>query len=361
MAANSFGRVFTVTTFGESHGKAIGVVIDGVPSRLSLDESEIQLELNRRRPAQSRITTQREERDRVEILSGIFEGKTTGAPLALLIRNEDQRPSDYEPFRQLYRPGHADFGYQAKYGFRDWRGGGRASGRETAARVAAGAVAKRLLGQHSIRIIGYALEIAGIRAQRIDYSAIEENIVRSPDPDRAPLMIEKIEEAKKAGDSVGGIVEVVAKGVLPGLGDPVFDKLEALLAHAVMSIGAVKGFEVGEGFGASRMRGSEYNDPFYSEHGSIRTRTNSSGGILGGISTGEDILLRAAVRSPASIGMKQETVDMHGKKQVIEIEGRHDPCIVPRVVPVVEAMVAITLADSLLMRLRYQNHGSRKE
>ncbi len=350
MAGNSFGRVFKITTFGESHGRAIGVIIDGVPPRIPLLESDIQLELNRRRPGQSRVSTQRRESDRVEILSGVFEGKTTGTALTLYIQNEDIRSEDYEALKHLYRPGHADYTYRQKYGIRDWRGGGRASGRETAARVAAGAVAKKILKSYDIKIIGYTLEIAGIRVESIDYNIIETNIVRSSDSAKADVMIKKIEEAEREGDSVGGILEFVIEGCPPGLGDPVFDKLDALLSHALMSIGAVKGVEFGCGFESARLRGSQYNDSLYNEKGRVRTRTNNAGGILGGISTGEAIVLRVAVRPPASISIPQKTVSIDGEEQTIEIHGRHDPCIVPRILPVAEAMVAITILDCLLIQ-----------
>ena len=354
MSGNTFGRVFTITTFGESHGKAIGVIIDGTPPSIPLAEQDIQYELDRRRPGQSGVTTPRNEMDMVEILSGVFEGKTTGAPISLLIRNEDVDSSAYEAFKHLYRPGHADYTYQVKYGIRDWRGGGRASGRETAARVAAGAVAKKVLGLRSVEIIGYSLEIGGIGAEKIDLESIELNMVRSPDPDKALLMIQKIEEARDKGNSVGGIVEVVVKKCPSGLGDPVFEKLDARLAHAVMSIGAVKAFEVGCGIKAATMNGLEYNDPYYVENGMIRTETNNAGGILGGISTGEDIVLRATVRPPASISFPQKTVSIDGTSHTIEISGRHDPCIVPRVVPVVEAMIAVTILDCMLVQGMYK-------
>jgi len=348
MPGNSFGRFFRITTFGESHGAGIGVVIDGAPPKIAVSEPDIQHELDRRRPGQSAVTTPRNESDRVQILSGVFEGKTTGSPLALYIQNKEYDSSEYLPFKDLYRPGHADYTYQAKYGIRDWRGGGRASGRETAARVAAGAVAKIILREKGISIIGYTLEIGGIVAEKREYAAIERDAVRAPDPEKAELMIRKIKEVQDEGDSLGGVVEVVIKGCSPGLGDPVFDKLEALLAHAVMSIGAVKGFEVGKGFESARMRGLQYNDPLFFEDGKVRTRTNNAGGILGGISTGEDIVFRAAVRPTASIGISQETVNIKGQTRTIEIKGRHDPCIVPRIVPVVEAMAAVVVTDCML-------------
>lgn len=354
MPGNSFGRVFTVTTFGESHGRAVGAIIDGVPPHIVLTARDIQTELNRRRPGQSKVSTPRAEKDRVEILSGVFNGVTTGTPVFLLIRNKDMDSSEYEAIKHLYRPGHADYSYSAKYGIRDWRGSGRASGRETAARVAAGAVAKKVLQREGISITGYALEIAGVRAIVKDFSQIEANIVRSPDAEKADQMVEKIEDARKKGDSVGGMVEVVVDGCSPGLGEPVFDKLDALLAHAVMSVGAVKAVEIGSGIEAARMRGSRFNDHFFIKDGRVRTKTNNAGGILGGISTGERIVLRAAIRPPASIALPQATVSTERTEETIEIRGRHDPCIVPRVVPVIEAMMAITLADCLLQKNMYE-------
>jgi len=355
MPGNSFGKIFTVTTYGESHGRAVGVVIDGVPPGVDISEEYIQNELDRRRPGQSSITTSRDERDRVEILSGVFDGRTTGTPVSLLIWNKGMDSSAYESIKNLFRPGHADYGYFVKYGIRDWRGGGRASGRETAARVAAGAVAKKLLAEKGILITGYTREIGGIRAEKVDLDVIEANPVRSPDLKAAELMVKAIEKAREERDSLGGIVEVVAGGVPAGIGDPVFDKLEAVLAHGVMSIGAVKSFEIGVGINAARMRGSRYNDPFYSVGGRIRTRTNNAGGIIGGISTGENIIIRAAVRPTASISLKQKTVDTEGREAEIEVTGRHDPCIVPRIVPVVEAMVSITLIDCLLIQKIYES------
>ena len=278
MPGSTFGRILSITTFGESHGPAIGVVLDGAPAGVALAEGDIQAELNRRRPGQSAITTPRAEKDKVEILSGVFDGLTTGTPIALLIRNEDKKSSDYENLKSLIRPGHADWTYGAKYGYRDWRGSGRASGRETAARVAAGAIAKKMLAARGVSIVGYSIEIGGVRARRIDYTEIEKNMVRAPDAEAAAAMIARIEEAKAQEDSVGGVVEVVASGCPSGLGDPVFDKLEALLAHGIMSVGAVRGVEIGAGFEATRMRGSVFNDEPYTEAGRMRTRTNNAGG-----------------------------------------------------------------------------------
>ena len=296
------------------------------------------------------MTTERSEADRVEILSGVFEGKTTGTPIALLIRNSSARSSDYEAIRDVFRPGHADWPYHAKYGARDWRGGGRSSGRETAARVAAGAVARILLARRGITVRGHTVEIAGVRAGGFDPAEIERNPVRSGDSAAAVLMMEKIEEAKQAGDSVGGIAEVVVSGCPAGLGEPVFDKLEALLAHAVMSIGGARSVEVGAGIEAARMRGSRYNDALFMEEGRVTARTNNAGGITGGISTGGEIVIRAAFRPPASISLPQESVNVRGEPVTVEVRGRHDPCIVPRAIPVLEAMTALVIADSLLVQ-----------
>jgi len=348
MPGSSFGRLFTVTTFGESHGPAVGAVLDGVPPGLPLAEGDIQRELDRRRPGQSSVTTERAESDKVEILSGVFEGKTTGTPVALLIRNEGARSGDYQSLREVLRPGHADWTYLAKYGLRDWRGGGRSSGRETAARVAAGAVAKALLARRGIEVRGYTLEIAGVRARTIDIAEIERNPVRSPDAAQAAVMVQRIEEARAAGDSVGGIAEVTVSGCPAGLGEPVFDKLEALLAHAVMSIGGVRAVEVGVGIEAARMRGSRFNDELAMEAGRVVTRTNNAGGIAGGISTGAAVIVRAAFRPPASISLPQASIDVRGEPVTVEVRGRHDPCIVPRAIPVLEAMAALVIADCLL-------------
>ncbi len=351
MAGNTYGHLFRVTTFGESHGPAIGVIVDGVPPRVDLTEEDIQVELNRRRPGQSAITTQRQEADRIEILSGIFEGKTTGTPLALLIRNTDARSKDYSQLKDKFRPGHADFSFESKFGIRDWRGGGRSSGRETATRVAAGAVAKKILGQRGVRINAYTLAVGGIQANQTDFSQIEKNAVRCPDPEAALKMIDKIEAVRKEGDSLGGIIEAVVQGCPAGLGDPVFDKLEARLASAILSIGTIKGVEFGLGFGSAHLKGSEYNDAFTLKEGKIRTATNHAGGIQGGISNGENIVLRAVVRPTSSISKVQQTVNkVTHEHSTIEVEGRHDPCICPRVVPVIEAMIALTLMDCLLIQ-----------
>jgi len=350
MAGNTFGEVFKVTTFGESHGPAIGVVIDGVPPNLSLTENDVQYELDRRRPGQSKITTQRQETDQVEFLSGILDGKTTGTALAMLIRNEDQRSKDYSNIVDVFRPGHADYTFFKKYGIRDYRGGGRSSGRETACRVAAGAVAKKILEKHNVKVIAYTLSVGDIQVDKIDFSVIEKNIVRAPDLKAAEKMIELIDTARKNLDSVGGVIEAIVHGCPPGLGDPVFDKLNAKIAYGLMSIGTIKGIEFGEGFAVTKLKGSQNNDKFYMDGDRVRTRTNHAGGTLGGISTGEDIVLRVAVKPPSSIAQSQSTVTRDGQNTSIEIKGRHDPCICPRVVPVVEAMIAICLVDSLLLQ-----------
>ena len=349
MAGNSTGNHFRVMTFGESHGRAIGAVIDGVRPGIPIDTEFIQRELSRRRPGQSAMTTSRAEADQVEILSGVFEGRSTGTPICMVIWNRDQQPKAYEKIKDMFRPGHAGYTYLAKFGVSDYRGGGRSSGRETAARVAAGAVAKQLLAKKGVEIIAYTKEVAGVRAQRVDYSTIEKNPLRCPDPVAAKKMERKVLQAKSEGDSVGGIVEVVVKNPPVGLGEPVFDKLEADLSKALMSIGAIKGIEIGNGFAAARLRGSQNNDPMYFDRntGRVRTRTNNAGGIAGGISNGEDIVLRIAVKPPSSIKKEQETVTISGESARITVEGRHDPCICPRVVPVAESMVALTLLDHL--------------
>ncbi len=352
---SSFGIVFKVHTWGESHGRAVGCVVDSPPAGLKLNEEDIQKELDRRKPG-GKLASKRKESDKVEILSGIFEGLTTGTPISMLVWNRDARPEAYEPIKNLIRPGHADYTYLAKFGFRDWRGGGRASARETVARVAAGAIAKKLLSEFGVGIYGYTKEIAGIRCEvsgEIEeiFKRAEKNSVRCPDEEKAVLMEEKIIEAMKSGDSVGGVVEVVAKNVPAGIGEPVFDKLDARLAYAVMSIPAVKGVEIGSGFSCSKMRGSEHNDAVILKDGKIRFETNNAGGILGGISCGEDIVIRAAIKPTPSISIPQKTVNVETMEETeIVVKGRHDPCIVPRAVPVVEAMVAITIADLMMLQ-----------
>lgn len=346
---NTFGNIFKITTFGESHGQAIGVVIDGCPAGLEITIDEIQAELDRRRPGQSHLTTQRQEKDKVEILSGIFEDRTLGSPIALMVYNEDAQSTNYEDIKDLYRPGHADYTYEAKYGLRDWRGGGRASARETLARVAAGAVAKKLLQQVGIKIIGYVSQIGSEKIRQVEESEIEKNPLRCPDKDMVDKMIKIIAQTKASGDSIGGIVEVVAHGVPAGLGEPVFDKLSADLAKALMSIPAVKGFEVGDGFGCVVRHGSENNDEWAMKDGRVGAKTNRSGGIVGGISTGEDIVVRIALKPTSSIAKEQPTIDKDGREQPIQVKGRHDPCVCPRAVPVAEAMMALVLVDHYLL------------
>lgn len=350
MPGNIFGKIFTVTTFGESHGKAIGAVIDGVKPGMPLSSEDIQSELDRRRPGQSLLTTQRAETDTVEILSGVFQGHTTGMPVALLIKNRDTKPEDYQNLKDVFRPGHADFTYVAKFGIRDWRGSGRASGRETAMRVAAGAVAKKILAEKGIIITAYVKKIAGITAQTIDFSVIEKNPVRCPDLKAAEAMACAIDNAGKNGDSLGGVIEAVVTGCPAGLGDPVFDKLDARLAHAIISIGAINGVEFGDGFSSSLMKGSEFNDSYARKGGKITTSSNHSGGISGGISNGNEIVLRASIHPTSSISRNQETIRQDGSSATIQIHGRHDPCICPRAVVVVESMIALTLLDCVLIQ-----------
>ncbi len=339
-----------MATYGESHGRGVGVIVEGCPSGLVLTEEDIQSELDRRRPGQSGVTTERREADKVSILSGVFEGKTVGTPIGMLVHNEDVDSSSYEELKDKPRPNHADFTYQAKYGHFDWRGGGRASGRETVARVAAGAIAKKLLASINVEVLGHSQEIAGISAGTITPNDIrnfgEINPVRCADSSVAGKMEEAILNAKKANDSVGGIIELIALNVPVGLGEPVFDKLDADIAKALVSIGAVKGVEIGAGFEASKRKGSENNDAFYMDEETVKTKTNNSGGILGGISNGMPIVVRAAVKPTSSIGLEQDTVDLATLEDAkITVKGRHDPCIVPRVLPVCESMLAIVLAD----------------
>ena len=350
---NTFGRMFRLTTWGESHGDAIGAVVDGCPPGLPLAAEDIQVDLDRRRPGQSDISTQRRESDRAEILSGVFDGLTLGTPIMIGVWNEDARSKDYEHMQTVFRPSHADFSYQAKYGIRNWKGGGRASARETIGRVAAGAIAKKVLARElGTEIVGYVKQVWELKADvdpdTVSAAEVESNAVRCPDLDVAVRMIEKIKEARKAGDSLGGVVEAVARGVPPGLGEPVFDKLDADLTKGMVSIPACKGVEIGSGFGGVTLTGSEHNDPFYSAGGRIRTRTNRSGGIQGGISNGENIVLRAAFKPPATIMRAQDTVDEDGNPTVLEGRGRHDPCVLPRAVPIVEAMMALVLVDHAL-------------
>jgi chorismate synthase len=350
---NSFGVLFCVTTYGESHGGAVGVVVDGCPPRLPLSEADIQAELDRRRPGQSPITTPRQEADRCQILSGVFQGFTLGTPIHILVRNQDARPQDYQEMATTFRPSHADATYQAKYGIRNWQGGGRASARETIGRVAAGAIAKKILRLAAgVEILAYVQRVKDVEAQvdpaSVTAEQVEANIVRCPDPEAAAAMIQKIEEAAREGDSLGGVVECVARRVPRGLGSPVFDKLEADLAKAVMSLPASKGFEIGSGFAGTYLTGKQHNDEFYMTPGGWRTRSNRSGGIQGGISNGEDIVLRVAFKPTATIRQPQNTVTLNGQETVLAARGRHDPCVLPRAVPMVEAMVALVLCDHLL-------------
>ena len=351
MSANTFGEIFRVTTFGESHGVGLGCVIDGVPAGLKINEKDIQKYLDRRKPGQSKVSTSRKEGDKIEIISGIFEGKTLGTPIALLVRNEGQRSRDYSQIKKIFRPGHADFTWQKKFGLRDYRGGGRSSGRETVARVAAGAIAQKILDTKKIQIIAFTESIGGISAQKFNPAVIEKNLVRCADSAVAKKMEQAILQAKAEGDSLGGLVGIVVKNVPSGLGEPVFDKAESLLAHALMSIGAVKGIEFGGGFALAGMRGSQTNDEFITRDKKVVKKTNFAGGVLGGITDGSEILIRLAVKPTASIVSKQNTIDTTGKSKKITIGGRHDPCIVPRIIPVVESMVRMTLAD-LLLRTR---------
>ena len=348
---NSYGTLFRITTFGESHGHSIGVVIDGCPAGLEIDEVFIQSEMDRRKPGQSKITTQRKEDDAIKILSGVFEGKSTGAPIAIVIDNSDPRSKDYSHLENTFRPSHADYTYEAKYGFRDHRGGGRSSARETAARVAAGAVAKLLLKKSSVKINAFVSQVGELKAppyQQLDLSKTEDNIVRCPDPVTAEKMITLIDEVRLSRDTIGGVVTCVIKNSPVGLGEPVFDKLHAELGKAMLSINAVKGFEYGSGFEGVTLRGSQHNDEFVNEGGKIKTKTNHSGGIQGGISNGEDIYFNVAFKPVATIMQDQQSVDKAGNEVTVSGKGRHDPCVVPRAVPIVEAMAALVMADFIL-------------
>ena len=350
---STFGHLFRISTWGESHGGAVGVVVDGCPPNLDLTEDDIQAELDRRRPGQSRVTTQRQEADTCHILSGVFEGKTLGTPILILVWNTDAKSEHYAPFRHIYRPSHADYAYDAKYGIRNWQGGGRASARETVGRVAAGAIAKKLLNIHcGTEIIAYVKQIhklyADVDPASVTLEQVEANIVRCPDPHCAEEMIAQIDWARRQGDSLGGVVELIARNVPAGLGEPVFDKLEADLAKAIMSLPASKGFEIGSGFAGTTLTGSQHNDPYEMRDGQVHTRTNNSGGVQGGISIGEPITLRAAFKPTATINKTQETVTDTGEATTLAAKGRHDPCVLPRAVPMVEAMVALVLADHYL-------------
>lgn len=350
---NTFGQLFRITTWGESHGGGVGVVVDGCPPRLALTEADIQPELDRRRPGQSRIVTPRQESDTVRILSGTFEGKTLGTPIAMWVANEDARPEAYEEMAAKFRPSHADYTYQAKYGIRNWQGGGRSSARETIGRVAAGAIAKKILReQFGVDVLAYVKQVHRVVAQvdpeRATAAEVEANIVRCPDPTAAEAMITLIEQIRQQGNTVGGIVEGVARGVPAGWGAPVFDRLEADLAKAMLSLPASKGFEIGSGFGSALMTGLEHNDAFRMQDGKVRTVTNRSGGVQGGISNGETIYFRVAFKPVATVMHEQETVDVHFQNTTLKGRGRHDPCVLPRAVPMVEAMTALVLADHAL-------------
>jgi chorismate synthase len=350
---NTFGKLFKISTFGESHGLGLGVVIDGCPSGLTIDEDFIRAEMQRRKPGQSKITTQRKEEDEIQILSGVFEGKSTGTPIGLVIMNTDQKSKDYSHISDKFRPSHADYTYFEKYGTRDYRGGGRSSARETAARVAAGSIAKMLLRHYGISVQAFVSQVGDLKLekpyQELDLNKIEDNIVRCPDQKTAEKMIDYIDEIRKSRDTVGGIVSCVAKGVPPGIGEPVFDRLHAELGKAMLSINAVKGFEYGSGFEGVKMRGSEHNDAFYQDGDRVRTRTNHSGGIQGGISNGEDIYFNVAFKPVATIMQDQESINESGETVTVSGKGRHDPCVVPRAVPIVEAMCALVLADYILI------------
>lgn len=353
MSGNSFGTLFKITSCGESHGGAVGAIIDGCPPGIAISESEIQIELDRRKPGQSSITSPRNERDKIHILSGLFEGKTTGTPILLLAYNTDMQPEDYETLKNVYRPSHADYTYIMKYGMRDFRGSGRASARETLARVAAGAIAKKFLKQVlNIEIISYVEQVGELRTQ-IDHTTvrpetIEANIIRCPDATIAEQMIKLIETVKNEGDSIGGVIKGVIRNIMPGLGEPVFDKLSADLGKAMLSINAVKGFEIGSGFAGVCMRGSEHNDPLVIKNGEPAFLSNHAGGTLGGISTGEDIYFRVAFKPVSTISKQQRTVNLQNEPVILAAEGRHDPCVLPRAVPIVDAMAALVIMDHYL-------------
>lgn len=345
---NSYGTLFRISTFGESHGPAIGVIIDGCPAGLEIDESFIQSELDRRKPGQSKITTQRKEDDTFKILSGVFEGKATGTPIAIVIENQDQRSKDYSHIQNTFRPSHADYTYESKYGVRDYRGGGRSSARETAARVAAGAIAKLLLKKSGVDVLAYVSQVGELKAphySQLDLSKTEDNIVRCPDASTAEKMIALIDQVRLDRDTIGGVVTCIIKNTPVGLGEPVFDKLHAELGKAMLSINAVKGFEYGSGFDGVTLRGSQHNDEFYNDGNRIRTKTNYSGGVQGGISNGEDIYFNVAFKPVATIMQDQPSVDKEGNEAIVSGKGRHDPCVVPRAVPIVEAMAALVIAD----------------
>lgn len=357
--SSSFGTLFKLSTFGESHGEAVGGVVDGMMPGLDIDVEYIQKELNRRRPGQSKITTPRDEKDRVELLSGVFGGKSTGTPIGFIVRNENQHSSDYDNIVDTFRPSHADYTFFSKYGIRDHRGGGRTSARETVSRVVGGALAKIMLEKYGITVKAYTSQVGNVELKtpytNLDIDKAEENIVRCPDDNVAEQMIAEIESARNSKDSIGGVITCVISGCPVGLGEPCFDKLQAMLAHAMLSINAVKGFEYGSGFDGVRMRGSQHNDTFYMDGERVRTRTNYSGGIQGGISNGEDIYMRVAFKPTATILMEQDTVNSLGQEVKTTVKGRHDPCVVPRAVPIVEAMAAMVIADALLIRNSNKN------
>ncbi len=360
MPGNSFGQLFRITTFGESHGGAVGVVVDGCPPGLRLSEQDIQKELDRRKPGQSKITTPRKEQDEIHILSGLFEGQTTGTPILLIAYNEDTRSQDYQELKNLFRPGHADYTYLMKYGIRDWRGSGRASARETLARVAAGTIAQKYLKEIlGIEFLSYVEQVGSIKTSvamdSVTKDSIDSNIVRCPDPKTAKKMIQLIEEVKKDGDSIGGIVKGIIRGLPAGIGDPVFDKLPAELAKAMLSINATKGFEIGSGFAGSELRGSQHNDDFViDENNTIGTKTNNAGGVLGGISNGDTVYFRVAIKPVSTISKLQNTVSVDHQAVTVQAQGRHDPCVLPRAVPIVDAMAAIVVLD-LYLRHKAQN------
>lgn len=341
MAGNSFGQIFRITTFGESHGGAVGVIVDGATPNVQITTEEVQHQLDRRKPGQSDITTPRKEPDTVKLLSGVFEGRTTGTPIMMILYNSDADPSAYTQIKDLYRPGHADYTYQQKYGIRDWRGSGRASGRETAGRVAAGAIARKQLAARGVSVVAATIRAAGVACTQFDESVIEKNPLRAPDLEAAAEMVDRITKVKENNDSVGGIIECRVRGVEPGLGEPVFDKLDAELARAVLSIGSTKGIEFGTGFGAADMTGREHNDQMTS----TGFATNHAGGVIGGISNGAEIVFRVVVKPTSSIASEQRTVTIEGRETIVRTEGRHDACICPRIVPVIEAMTCIVLED----------------
>lgn len=353
---STFGHLFRVTTFGESHGGGVGVVVDGCPAGVELDLEALQAELTRRRPGQSILTTPRQEADQAQVLSGMFEGKTLGTPISILVHNKDAKPSSYEKFKDVYRPSHADYTYQAKYGIRNWMGGGRASARETIGRVAAGSIAQQVMRAcFPLEVVAWVESVHNVAAAEVDIASVskeqvDSNAVRCPNQERAEEMFEAIDRARRDQDSVGGVVACVARGVPPGLGEPVFSKLEAELAKAMLSLPAVKGFEIGSGFAGASLRGSEHNDPFRMESGRVTTTTNHSGGVQGGISNGENLFFRVAFKPTATIGKEQKTVNERGEDTELAARGRHDPCVLPRAVPIVEAMTNLVLVDAFLMQ-----------